>query len=204
MVRVLLFFFFIFTLVEAAKAEFLPKAFEVKLTQVKKTEMGRERKEKVALKYQFPSQLNMNVVTPDQETSYICNRSKAWMYQPPFMEGEKGTVSISNSSASCYSKLFDAFNQGLKDNELYKVKKLADNSYDLIFSKGMAEQLKYIKANLSFKTKKTQFENIKAIKLFTEDQKKPDLLNVDNFEVVKGFKKTTFEFVIPPNTNIQK
>ena len=126
------------------------------------------------------------------------------MYQPPFMEGEKGTVSISNSSASCYSKLFDAFNQGLRDNELYKVKKLADNSYDLIFSKGMAEQLKYIKANLSFKSKKTQFENIKAIKLFTEDQKKPDLLNVDNFEVVKGFKKTTFEFVIPPNTNIQK
>ncbi len=202
MIRFLLVFILLYSLFDTAMAAFLPKAFEATFIEEKVSVIGSKKTIKhIDVKYQFPSHIYLKVV--EEDALYICNSTKVWFYTPPFIEGEPGLVKVGSSSKYCYSKVFDSLKKGLKDNKLYSVKKLKNNTFELTFMDNAKKQLGLDKLKLFFKDNKTEFQNVRSIELYYTGEAHPVALKRKKIEVSKGFKKSLFEFNPPQNTETQ-
>lgn len=181
----------------------MPKAFETDFIQEKKSVVGSGvTKTKLQVKYQFPSNFYLKEIT--NETLYICNSKNVWIYNPPFMKGEKGHLRTGASSKYCFSKIFDALSKGLKDNKLYSVKKIAKLKYEVFFKAKAKEQLGLEKLELQFKSKRREFRDISQFKLHYTGEKYPLILTPKNLKLVESFPSKVFKFHAPKNTEIQK
>ena len=97
MFRLIIGFILVLVLLDTASAGFLPKAFEANFLQEKKSVIsGRVSKNFLSIKYTFPS--NVFLTEQNQNTRYICNESKVWIYNPPFKKGEPGQLRKGSSS----------------------------------------------------------------------------------------------------------
>ncbi len=202
-IRVVLTILLSLTLLEAALAGFLPRAFEADFVQEKRSKLSKQKvKTNLAIKYEYPS--NFYLKEQEENTLYICNAEKVWVYNPPFMEGEKGFLRTGASNKYCFSKIFDSLKKGLTDNPLYKVKKLKGNAYSIHFEAKAKKQLGLDKMQISFRGKESLFKNVKQMKLFYTGEKYPLLLTPKNLKVMNKFPKKTFKFNVPKNTEIQK
>ena len=204
MIRLILSFFLLLILLETSFAgKFLPNAFEAQFDQQKMKKLKKSSSNvvvsQIEIKYKFPSNINFKTIG-DSETQYVCNQDMVWIYTPPFIPGEKGEVRVGNSSKFCYSKIFDALSHGLKTNKLYKVKKVSDRLYDLMFSEKAQSQIPYKKISLEFKGQ-SSFQNISKISLFKELDKSPVVLVTKSLVAKKNISQSEFEFKIPENTN---
>ena len=202
MIRIFLCTILFFAVLESVLAGYVPKAFEGEFTQTKKSIISGNVTTKISLKYQYRGNVYMKSIGPDDETVYVCNPDKVWIYVPPLFEGEKGEVKIGKSSQHCLSQIFDKLNQGLKSNKDYTVKKLKDDTYLLEFSELNEKRLGYKKFELVFQDKSADFTKLKLMRMYTRNDRNPTILTKNNLKVLKGFKKKTFEFDPPKNTNI--
>lgn len=202
MMRIFLCGILFFAVLETVLAGYVPKAFLGEFTQTKKSIISGQVSTKISLKYQFKGNVYMKSVGPDEETVYVCNPEKVWIYVPPLFEGEKGEVKIGKSSQYCLSKIFDKLNKGLVSNSDYSVKKLNDKSYLLTFSAPNEKKLGYQKFELVFDNKAASFNQLKLMRMYTRNDKNPTTLTKNKLTVLKGFKPSTFKFEPPANTNI--
>ncbi len=193
-----------FALFDVAFAKFLPKSFEAKLDQIVFSSVkNKEIKTDVSMKYMFPSNIVFDVegLTP---VTYVCNKETTWMYNPPFMDGEKGTVKIGNSSKYCYVKLFDALSKGLESNELYKVvrsKKIAN----LSFLEQAKAQLNISKVDIIFKkevNKNSKLSDIDYMTVYYIGKKVPVKFAFKKINTKSKLKKADFVFDVPENTSM--
>ncbi len=203
MLKLCILFFIYIGFSSFAWAGFLPRAFEAEFVEEKKSLLpGKVISKPVVFKYEYPSNIHMNFDSND--TIYICNSKKVWIYQPPIIEGEKGTLKIGTTNKHCYSKLFDSLKRGLKSNKLYSVKKSQGNNYLLSFKKSAREQLSIEKLEIEFEGKKTAFTSIKQFKIFFIEDENPLRLVKKSIKLVKGFSDKIFSFDPPDNTDIQE
>ncbi|MFT6631491.1 MAG: outer membrane lipoprotein-sorting protein [Bacteriovoracaceae bacterium] len=204
MFRAIIAFFFVLLLIDTASAasKFLPRAFKASFVQEKKSPISNKVKTNdILIKYQYSSNFYLKELSAD--TTYICNKTKVWLYSPPLFDGEKGLLKIGASNKYCYSKIFDSLKKGLTDNSLYKVKKGSNNSYTISFEPKAKAQLGISKMNMVFLKTDYTFQNISSLELFYTGEKFPVILKRKSFDVVKNFPKSTFTFKAPKNTEIQ-
>lgn len=158
-------FFLLLMLADSSFAGFLPKAFEGDFIQIKKTRRS-TKETPVKIKYLYPKNIRMSVLDKDNAVTYVCNAKKTWIYSPPFMEGEKGSVREGASSKYCYSKIFDALSRGLKTNKIYTVKKLKGNEFKLSFTKSAAEEIGFGEIEINFLNPPYVFKNIASMVMY--------------------------------------
>jgi len=178
-----------------AKNSFLPASFKVDFLQSFKSSLtGRENKSTGKLEYKFPSRVRFKV-EGRQPSLFVSNPSKSWLYSPPFDPSEKGEV-VEQSSENLYlPRFFDSLKNGLKNNQLYSVKKM-DNFYLLDFSKDFSKKLGMKTTKLYFKDGKaseSQLKNIEKI-VFTNKDKKDVVLTFSNFSEAVSFSDDHFVF----------
>lgn len=183
---------------------FLPKTFEARFDQVTKS-LRREKTSPVKVVYKFKSNIIFEV-SGDTPVTYVCNKDKVWIYNPPFIEGEAGELKVGDSSKYCYSKLFDTLSKGLESNKLYKVKK-TDKYATIIFSEDVASQLSIEKITMSLKqdiSKTTSFKDVLSMQIYKLNEKNPVTLNLKSIKSNISIDDSKFIFNIPKNTNIKK
>lgn len=186
-----------------AKMFKLPRAFEGEFIQIKKSLRG-EKKSPVSIQYQNPKNIRMKVAGADQTVIYVCNKKKTWIYNPPFVEGEKGNVREGSSAKYCYSSLFDVLKFGLKSNKYYEVKQTKNTSFLLSFNDSTASKIGFQKVTVNFSKKPFTFSNVGSFLLWEKSGKKPLTLQTKKIKIVKNINENTFRFKIPPNTEIQQ
>lgn len=196
--KLALFFFLIVTLIESSFA-FIPKQFEGELIQeIKSQRTNRVKKSNLAIKYKTPSNVYAKVTDGKKEVLYICNKKEVLTYTPAIVEDVKGQLLIQKNSKYCYSKLFDTFRKGFKDNSLYSVKDLGDNKVKFLFSKEAQGQLQVKATEFHFDGSK-KFENLKSFEV-TYVQNNTTKFLVKKLEEVKSLKDSDFTFTPPANT----
>ena len=193
-----------FAIFDAAFAGFLPKAFEADLDQIVFSSVkNKEVKTSVSMKYMFPSNIVFNV-EGQAPVTYVCNSQTTWMYNPPFIEGEKGSVKVGSSSKYCYVKLFDALSNGLKDNNLYTVKSKKRTAHLSFLEKARA-QLNITKVVITFKSpisKNSKISDIDFMSVYYVGKNKPIKFGFKKINTKSKLKKSDFVFNVPSNTNI--
>ncbi len=206
--RFFLILFFLLMLLDTARSaeSFIPKSFSGEFTQSKESihSVGKNKRiitSEVSIKYLSPGHIRFR----DGETGtlYICNTQNVYKYDPPFIEGERGSLEKGDAESFCYAKLFDSLRYGLKDNKNYTVKKLADNKYELDFNKQKKQALGVSKVKLEFLSKARRFEKLKRLAIYFNGQQKPVSLKTKKLEINTKISKEIFNFIPPKNTNIQ-
>lgn len=184
-------------------ADFLPKTFEADFEQVTKSLRG-EKKSPVKVFYKFRSNIFFEV-KGDTPVTYICNKDKVWIYNPPFIEGEAGELKIGDSSKYCYSKFFDTLSRGLEDNNLYKVS-LGNNEAMLTFSKKVSNQLSIEKVKIILNksvSSMATFDDVKSMHIYKINEQNPVILNLKLLKSNISILDEKFKFKTPENTNVK-
>lgn len=183
-----------------AKKSFIPKAFEADFLQKKQSLTSKRITEKsLNIKYQFPSDfyLKEGGASP---TIYVCNKSKVYIYTPPFEDNEPGNLAIGSTSKHCYSKIFNALKYGLTPNKAYGVQSITGGHFQLNFLGLAKEQLGVDKIDLFFKTEDQSFNNIQKLVIYYKGDSNPLTLETITIKPVNGFSPAIFKFVPPKNT----
>lgn len=202
-----LFIIIFFTFIDVAftATRFLPKSFEAELEQVVYlVTSNTESITPVKMKYMFSNNLYFKVMSQDTPVTYICNKEKTWVYNPPFIEGEKGEVKIGDSSKHCHVKLFDALSNGLKPNKLYDVKKTKKGAR-LFFSKKAKAQTRIKEIVLKFKSlanKNVSIKDVTQMEVWDLERKKPTIFRFKKINTKAKIDFMDFEFKVPENTNV--
>jgi outer membrane lipoprotein-sorting protein len=199
--KLLLFFTFISV---NSWAGFLPKSFSIDVEQRHVSKIRKKVKVSTGeIKYSYPSKIYFDVKKPEP-ILYVSNGKKTWIYRPPFMKGENGTVEVFSSINSEGSKFFDALMNGLKDNEMYQVK-VDKNIATLSFTKKAAKKLNLKTAILEFKDEKNMnFSKLtKMTWEYNSNKPKLDLIITKVIEKPM-FESSQFIFEPPKNTTIKR
>ena len=184
-----------------AAESFLPNNFKSAFVQVFKSKIsGKERKSPGHLDYSYPGKIRFAVDDPSGKSLFVSNQRKSWYYTPPFIEGEKGEVTIRKSKNLALTKFFDSIKRGLKTNKLYKVESKG-KAVLITFSKRSAKDLNMTRARLSFSQKNYVFEELKSIEIFRKSGKKVKVI-LNNIKSNISFKQNHFDFVVPKNTTV--
>jgi outer membrane lipoprotein-sorting protein len=188
----------IFSLVFSASA-FVPDSFTTDYEQKAKKKIGKGyRVATGTFEYQYPGNLKVSQVAPD-ELIYVSNKTKTWIYRPPFDEGEKAEVMIHKGQEASLSSFFDILKSGLKSNKHYKV--VAKKSMvSLNFKKAAVKKTGVSKADLTF-TGKRKFSTLKKIHISYKDGREV-ILNLSKLKAGVKFKKDHFVFDVPKNANV--
>ena len=199
--------FFTFVDVAFTATRFIPKSFEADLEQVVfSVTFNKESVTPVKMKYKFSNNLYFNVQSEETPVIYICNKEKTWIYNPPFIEGEKGEVKVGDSSKYCYVKIFDALNKGLKTNDLYEVKQQKRGAR-LTFKKEAVAQTGIKEVALTFKStwhKGLSITDVEKMEIWDTEKKKPTVFRFKKINTNAEIDFMDFEFKIPENTNVTK
>jgi len=205
MFRIILGIFFLLALLDTASAAFFPKAFKGKFIQEKKSLLDNKNvtQSTFNIKYQYPSNVYLES-SGHSDLTYVCNRNQVWIYEPPLLPTENGTVKIGKTKQHCYSSLFDSLRRGLKSNATYTVKKMNAKQFTLAFTEKGKKNIGVEKVEIYLKSSRQRFTNINYMNIFYENDKHPTKLKAVSLIARKGFSKGTFRFKIPKNTTETK
>jgi outer membrane lipoprotein-sorting protein len=177
---------------------FLPKSFTAKLEQVYVSPItGKEKKSDANLDYQFPGSFKFISHDPKNQLTFVSNKETTWLYNPPFMEGEPGQLTINKSGKNVITTFFDSLSRGLVNNALYSVKN-AERARKIKFKKKKVKQIGLVGATLNFKSNIAIFKDLISVDLIYPDKKVK--LNLSNLKTGVKFSKEHFIFVAPKNT----
>lgn len=199
MIKIGLILIFILVTIDAVVAkDFVPKSFKAKFDYLVPSLRGDPNKISVDIDFNKPTDLRYEIKDPNHAVTFVCNRQKTWVYTPSFIEGGKGELKVGDSSKYCFSKIFQALNNGLTDNKVYTVKKVK-KEYVLTFTKQAKVALGIDKIGLVFKDK-NEFENLSLLKIY-KAQNQAQIYEMKKIDKKVDFQKGHFEFTPPKNTN---
>ena len=150
------------------------------------------------IEYKYPAHLRFETQEA-VKTILIMGPEKTWHYTAPFIEGEKGELKITATKKKSLGRIFDSMKNGLKSNDHYKVVQKG-NSYELLFSKKLEDDVGVKKVTLTFKGKRPIFKLLKQMKIFYGDRSK--LYIFDKIESNISLSSKRFSFEPAPNTNV--
>jgi outer membrane lipoprotein carrier protein len=79
---------------------------------------GKEKKSYGKLDYKYPGHIRFEITSPDPKL-FVSNPQKSWIYDPPFVPGEEGQVTVQPSSKLPLTRLLDSLNHGLDKSKLF-------------------------------------------------------------------------------------
>jgi outer membrane lipoprotein-sorting protein len=185
----------------AFASRFIPHSFSANFEQVYvSTLTKKEKKSFGVLDYQFPGSIRFEVNKPNP-VLFVSNPQTSWIYRPPFVQGEKGEVTIKKSQEIGLSGLLDSLGNGLRDNPEFTVEQ-KENWVKMVFSPSTAEKTGLKEGLLIFKdAKELRFDLIKEIEITYPDKKKVSF-KLSKIQSGKGFDSQHFNFTVPENTNV--
>lgn len=187
-----------------AMAGFLPATFKADFKQSYISSLSKKARVTAGeISYKYPSHLYFKV-EGDEPVTYISNPEKSWVYNPPFIEGEKGVVRESLATRHAFSKFFDALSKGLENNKLYSVK-FENKKAILTFSSEVSKQIAIAEALLYFNnkvSKESQMKDLEKIELKYTVKKPTVTLSFENYQEGMTLKNDFFIFTPPKNTEI--
>ena len=179
-------------------ADFLPNTFKARFTE-HRTKMitGQRVSHSGNIEYRYPGNLRIEV-EGRVKTVLVVNAEKTWHYTSPFIEGEKGELKISATSATTSpGKLFDMMRHGLHDNEHYGVSRRG-GGYVLTPKKKTADDSKVDWIRLNFEGAGA-FKNLKTMEVLRA--KKTTLYTFEAIETDIAIDPGRFRFDPPEGTN---
>ena len=172
--------------------------FEEKITS---SVTGKEIKSNGTIAYKFPSQLRLEVLEPEAST-VVVGPKKTWIYQPPFIEGEKGQVTIEKKSSWPLLRTFDSLTKSLEGSKEFDHKfqgnKLTISFKDATRKRMGIKEVSFISRGQA-KDAKT-FSEFESMTL-TKNDGKTQSYKFTSIKLVPVEAKK-FEFEIPKNTKI--
>ncbi len=179
----------------------MPKAFEAQITQKYLSSLsGKERENSGNLKYQSPNLLHLNMEGKNPFILVI-NSDRSWYYVPPFIEGERGEVTIEESKESLPFQFLNILVHGLKNNDLYSVEGKGEE-YFLKIQSSKQKTFGLSQITLKFnKDSEKVFKNILSMELLHLDKRKVEI-RLSNIKDQPKFSSDEFVFKVPGNTNI--
>jgi len=139
-------------------------------------------------------------VEKPQKILFVSNKSKSWVYRPPFIEGEKGEVTEKNTDSTGLAGLLDSLQMGLENNKHYKVLKNRDKVL-LNFNEKSEKRFGIKEGELKFNSKSQVFSNLSQLKVTYPDGHKVTF-KLSKILKNRKFDTSFFRFTPPKNTNI--
>lgn len=180
----------------------IPNEFSAKFEEsIISAVTGKEIKSNGTISYKYPSHLRLEVLDPEPST-VVVSPKKTWIYQPPFMEGEKGQVNIEKKSSWPLLKTFDSLTKSLEGSTEF-THKFSGHKLSIIFTKASQEKLGIKEVTFTAKGEASkveslsQFESMTLVKSDGKEQKyKFSDVKVAKLDALK------FTFEIPKNTKV--
>lgn len=163
---------------------------------------GKEKKSFGKIDYKYPGHIRFEKTSTDPSI-FVSNPGKSWYYVPPFVEGEQGQVTITNSSKLPLTKFLDSIKDGFKGSKLF-THKYEDKNLVLAFNKEAQRELTLKNVILHSKKDAKNIEKLSEVEKLTltyDDGRKVILKFLELKENV-SFSKEHFVFKIPPQTKI--
>ncbi len=178
----------------ASSFAFLPKSFTANFEQVRKSIIsGKVKKSVGTIDYKYPSNLRLEM-KGEESLVLVSNRQKTWYYRPPFIEGEKGELTVNESGKTELSGFFDILKNGLKSGPLYNVASKG-LEVELSFTKSGMTRSGLKKATLVF-AKKKDFAHLKSIHIVQKTNKQLTL-NLSDVKIDVKLLPERFVFTVP-------
>ncbi len=184
-----------------ASNSFLPETFSAKFEQVYLSSLTKKEKRSFGvLDYKFPGNIRFEVEKPNN-ILFISNNKTNWIYRPPFIEGERGELTIKRSEEIGLSGLLDTLNQGLSNNPQFKIEKTG-NKVKMLFNPKTVDKIGLKEGLLVFKEgAKEDFNTIEEIEITYPDKKKVSF-KLSQINPKVSFGADHFNFEPPKNTNV--
>lgn len=183
------------------KGKFLPSTFEAKFVKKEKSVLsGKILKAEGVLYYKYPSRIRLEE-KGREKSIFVSNPFKTFYYKPPQFEGIPGELTVNSSNNYPLSKFFDSLNEGLKNNEFFRVAKGKQKAM-LSFTKKGIQELKIKNATLGFSAG-VVFKKLNQVEI-TLNSGKTLKFELAQIEVNKKLKKELFSFTPPKDTNISR
>ena len=170
--------------------------FEEKITS---SVTGKVIKSNGTIAYKFPSQLRLEVLEPEAST-VVVGPKKTWIYQPPFIEGEKGQVTIEKKSSWPLLKTFDSLTKSLEGSKEFD-HKFQGKKLTITFKEATSKRMGIKEVSFVSNTDAANaksFSEFESMSLTKNDGK----IQSYKFTAIKiaPVEAKKFEFEIPKNT----
>ncbi len=127
----------------------------------------------------------------------------SWYYTAPFIETEKGQVTLKASNKLLLTQFFDLLSKGLTNNAFYTVRKEKE-FYELNFKEKITKEMNIKRAYLYYEgSTLTNLTQVKKVKLFYPDDRVVDLI-FSKLQTNLVISEDRFVFEVPPNTVISE
>lgn len=162
---------------------------------------GKELKSNGTISYKYPSHLRLEVKDPEP-SQVVVNPKKTWIYQPPFMEGEKGQVTIEKKSYWPLLQTFDSLTKSLEGSKDFTYK-FSGKKLVIVFTK---EAVKKLGLNEVIFTAQGEAKAAKSFAEFasmtlTKSDGKVQLYKFSSIKI-QAIDIEVFNFDIPKNTKV--
>lgn len=183
------------------KGKFLPSSFEAKFVKKEKSVLsGKEMKAEGILYYKYPSRIRLEEQGKEKSV-FVSNPFKTYYYKPPIFKDLPGELTVDSSPNYPLSRFFDSLNEGLKDNEFFRVAK-GKTEVLISFTKKGINELKIKNAKLGFENS-IDFKKLNSVEI-TLNTGKNLKFELDQIEVDKKLGKELFTFKAPENTRVSR
>ncbi|MGE3611484.1 MAG: outer membrane lipoprotein carrier protein LolA [Bacteriovoracaceae bacterium] len=184
---------------------FVPASFSANFEEsFKSLATGKEKKSFGKIDYKYPGHIRFETTSPNPSL-FVSNPQTSWYYQPPFVSGEEGQVTIQKSSKLPLTKFLDSVKNGIEGSKLF-THKYVGKDLILTFVKTIQKEmtLKEVTLHADKEAKLVQKMNeFEQITLIYTDGRKVNLKFIDLKEDV-SFSSSHFVFSVPPKTKVTK
>jgi outer membrane lipoprotein-sorting protein len=180
---------------------FIPDKFQASYEEsFQSASSGKMKVSRGSLLYQYPTDLRLEVISPDPSL-FITNKTKSWLYTPPFVQGEMGEVKVSAPS-HVLPRFFGALKKGDEKNDIYQVEK-KPTAWVLKFTAKAQKDLGVMEAQLIPKSgvEAKELAHFEKMELTYTNKKKVSMRFLE-FKAISHIKDSDFIFVAPANTKV--
>lgn len=190
-------------LVSLAK-NFVPTSFSAQYEESLTSATGKQKKSFGKLDYKYPGHLRFEVTEP-VPSLIVVNPQRTWIYQPAFVKGEKGQVTIEKSANSPLVKFLDSIQNGVKNSKHFSAK--YDNKELILnFNKKAQKDLGIEQVVLRSGGEARKINELKSFEIITLKYTNKNKTNIKLLDLKENatFSSEHFSFTAPENTRIIK
>lgn len=196
------YFFLLLISLPAFSQSIIPSEFSANFEETLKSVVtGKEIKTTGKITYRYPSHLRLEVLEPEPST-VVVNPKQTWIYQPPFIEGEKGQVTIEKKSYWPLLQTFDSLTKSLAGSKDF-THKFEGKKLLIIFNKDAQTRLGLKEVAFTAKDEAKSAKNFSEFESMslTKNDNKTQLYKFSEIKI-KAIDITVFSFDIPKNTKV--
>jgi outer membrane lipoprotein-sorting protein len=181
---------------------FVPSSFTANYEENLVSATGKKKKSFGKIDYKFPGHLRFEVTSPVPSV-FVVNPQKTWFYQPAFVKGEKGQVTIQKSASLPLIKFLDSVKNGLEGSKLFTTK-YVKNDIVLTFVKTIQKEMGFEEVTLHGNKDAKDIKELSGFENITLKHINKNKTNIKLIDIKENasFPAGNFDFVPSPNTKV--